>query len=567
MIDPLELNRQWPDHLQPIPDLEEDDYGMADAVERERMLREEYASAMEEPVSESATWDDECLRFPWRKPIPGKDLFADRFSSPKILELDYADGQPSLIARLAKEVAWKIQFPENTAYLHGLGAFSSATVVNFQTELYSKVSTPTGLYTLGSQPSGSGKTGVNQYFMAPIHEALKYRARALDHVHRSIYKKLAKLDKDEEKETSDAVLREIVAQRHDLRDQLDQKPPVGNALKNTTPEAAAKVALRQHGVVNIVSDEAEAVNTYLDMSYKDTSKSKANNGMYLAAFDGEQLGESRVGRESMEGAVRGAFAVIAQHDVIETMIKAGETGRGVTERCLIIKERSMVGYRDHSEDREVDPALESQYSALCMSILNSQQKSGATLKVNQECKEMLRTLKQTLEPDISAGAKYGSEQIRGSAAKVAQQAIKIASNLHIAHHWSGKSPRYVMELEPRFLLKGINIAMAMLDSYKELVDAYSGDSSSRAAVDVATLLLGYAKKGDRHVFIKRIVSSVNRKEWYIRAENKNDFVLNLIKRCENLNFCMIRQVGGDKAKWPILVNPLLAEFNPLEQEK
>ena len=49
--------------------------------------------------------------------------------------------------------------------------------------------------------------------------------------------------------------------------------------------------------------------------------------------------------------------------------------------------------------------------------------------------------------------------------------------------------------------------------------------------------------------------------WLKEAEGKKiDFLLNLLTRAEQMNFCHIKEDGKDKKKWNVLINPALKDF-------
>lgn len=510
-------------------------------------------------------YDDECMRFPWRIPVAGEDIFGGRFSAPEIIDVDLA-AEPSIIALLADDVAKATQFPRNTAYLHALGVFSCATVMNFQVQRYDSIM-PTGLYTVGGEGSGAGKSRIHRAFMGPVIDALKSREASLERKHYTTTKKIKDITDSLEKEKNDSVLQEKLHQRRDLMRELENFPPVDAPLKSATPESAIVEAGKQYGLLNISSDEAEAINTMLDLAYKDTKKTPANNGFLTAAFDGDYYTEARVGRGKTSMKVRGAFAVMAQRELIETLIRAGESGRGVSERFLIVKEKGMVGYRDKRANREVRADYVEAYKQLCVNVCQFEMRTGQLIKYGAECAGIIEDIECEIEPLLRPGATYGSEQLRGAASKLTQQALKIAANIHIAQHWSGKRARPNYEMDPATLIKGFSIARQMLESQRQLIDVYSSKSAAKPAIELAALLVGYARNGDKHVKFSRITSSVNKRDWYIRADDKAEFIINMLRRCEALNFCYIKEVGANKSKWVVLVNPMLADFNPLKEEK
>lgn len=506
------------------------------------------------------TISEEVDRFPWREPCLPGDGLENRYSISKILELDCADGKPSILARMAREAARVIQFPENTAYLHGIGVFSSATVINFQVE-YNHKFIPTGMYTLGAQPSGSGKSSAHGYFMDPISHSLKLRNRTLSLLHKNIDSELDALAKQSEKAKTD--IQQIKAYAGAIEKLIDDKmrnPIVTTAKKNTTPQAAEEVAAKQGGVINVCSDEQEALDTYLGLSYSD-GKSSPDNGVFIAAFGGDMMGTARISREGIGIPVRGAFAVIAQNAAIDTMIKAGAAGRGVSERCLVIKEPNRIGFRTYTRERSMfDVDLRAEYQALCNNVTEGSY--PLKLSFSETCRDMIVDLKNDVEPQCRPGAKYGDEQIKGFASKIEQHIAKLAANFHIAEQWNPavtSTPSF--EIQQHNLTKAMIVCMDLLDSYKVLIESASTMSASKLVIEIIGHMKTYALKGVKNFTLDKLRMAVMKDAWYAGIEGKKvDFLINLLARCEEMNFCHIKETGKDKKSWQVLINPALKSY-------
>lgn len=504
--------------------------------------------------------NEEVERFPWRYPtLPGNGL-ESHYSVSKILELDFSDGNPSILARMAKEAARVIQFPENTAYLHGIGTFSSGTVINFEVE-YNHKFIPTGMYTLGAQPSGSGKSSAHGYFIDPIHHALVKRNRTLLMLHKNIDGEIEAITKQADKVKTDTALLDTYSNAiKALCDDKLKQPIVYSAKKNTTPQAAEEVAVSQGGVINVCSDEQEALDTYLGLSYGD-GKSSPDNGVFIAAFGGDLMGTARVSRDGIKIPVRGAFAVIAQNAAIDTMIKAGAAGRGVSERCLIIKEPNRIGYRTYTrEGSQFDVDLKAEYQRLCENIVAGTY--PLRLSFSEECRDMIVDLKNMVEPNCRPGTKYGDDQIRGFASKIEQHIAKLAANFHIAEQWNPDfTSRPSFEIQQHNLTKAMLVCMDLLDSYKVLIESASTMSATRLVVEIIGHMKNYSMKGVKAFSLDKLRLAVTKDAWYKSVEGKKmDYLVNLLTRCEEMNFCHIKEVGKDKKQWMILINPALREF-------
>lgn len=558
MNDPITFRDAVEDEVEYDPSIA---YEHLDSVYRSiEVPKEDPAAAMIAEIMELNA-DQEAELFPWRDPVIPGGALENRYSVCRILEKDFADGHPSILARMAKEAARIIQFPENTAYLHGIGVFSSATVINFMAE-YNHKHIPTGMYTLCAQPSGSGKSAVHNYFMDPISEALDKRNRILFVEHKALNVEIESINKQIDKAGNGDknLLRNLSYELASLNEEKIRRPIVNHAVKNTTPEAAEEDASKQGGVISVCSDEQEALDSYLGIAYGDGKKSP-NNGVFIAAFGGDRIGTSRVSRDGYKGQVRGAFAVMAQNASVDVMIKAGAAGRGVSERCLIIKERNMIGHRVYARERpQFDPDLLAEYNDLCENIVDADY--PLRLSFSDECKDIIVDLKNQIEPQCQSGNRYGDEQIRGFASKIEQHATKLAANLHIAEQWNPrttKKPSFV--IQQHNLVKAILVCMDLLDAYKTLIERESDMSGTKLVLEVIGHMKRYAMKDVRSFTIDKLRMAVTKEAWYNAIDGKKiDFLANLLSRAEEMNFCHVKENGKDKKQWQVLINPALRTY-------
>lgn len=556
MSDPKSWEQSWPDDLRAAI-YDEPDSLHDDISDWERMLAESNSpkTICEAPVG---SLEHEAMRFPWGEIQSVESALASRFSKSKIVDLDFHDGEPTIFARMAREVAERLQFPVNTAYLHGMAAFSSAVVINFRAEFYDGV-TATGLYTICAQSTGTAKSSVNGAFIGPVHAALEKRGRILAAFHaKNINAKAAAMEKLV-KAKNESEMRAIYEDIHAAEDALKTKPQVGPALKDVTPEAAEMVAERQHGVINIVSDESEALDVAVGGMYAgDTRGRKSNNGVFLAAYDGARMGTARVGRKGMEGEIRGSFCVLAQDGAVKTIIEKATEGRGVTERCLILRERNFQGWRKHGR-RVKDEAIHNEYAKLCENVVNGTY--PITIRMSDEVMDLLFDVKNHLEPMLKPGNKYSADQVKGAASKIDRQIIKMATVMHVAHYWSGKAGiKPTMDLDIRFVHKAILICLDLLNSYTTLIEAFSDESPIKTVMDVWRVLQNASKAGKLHINFDGLRQNVKNFKWYKSLDNKSEYLHNLVARFEDLHICKIKEVGENRKYWEILLNPALATY-------
>jgi hypothetical protein len=85
-----------------------------------------------------------------------------------ILDIKVVDHKRNdILTRAAVAISNQVQFPVNTAFMHGLGIIATAMTKSFYYEYYGNES-PVNLYVVTSQPPSTGKSGINNFFAGPV---------------------------------------------------------------------------------------------------------------------------------------------------------------------------------------------------------------------------------------------------------------------------------------------------------------------------------------------------------------------------------------------------------------
>lgn len=349
--------------------------------------------------------------------------------------IDLLAGLDNTLSRFVCTLADSVQFPRSTAFLHGLGVVSAAMTERFFYEFNGGQKNTVALYTVGAQPPSTGKSAIDAYLGAPIHAAyteksqlhMEDRAR----INVRINKKRAALKKAGEREAE-----EIAVELMKLEHELDEHPVYTWCVNDPTPEGCEKILAKQGGFFNVVSDETSAVSVILGMVYGDGAR---NNGVFLKAWDNGYLSVARAGREGFSGNIRGSMAVLAQDASVEAILQAGQSGEGISERFMILRERNLLGTRDHTIYNPVDKDLQEQYKRLVDAIVMTGY--DVYLKLSDEAQRLVRQIKQDQEPLMRDGGKYSSPMLRGVVGKNEKQIIKIACVLHVVQEWASTGNR------------------------------------------------------------------------------------------------------------------------------
>lgn len=339
------------------------------------------------------------------------------------------------LADFAVSVAQSIQFPPNTAFLHLLGVLSCGTAKSFRYEYYGD-SSAVNLYAVTAQPPSSGKSGVHKRYAVPLQMALNDFNRDNAIEQQKIISQIEDIEAQIKSAKKDGELDiNKVRELEELREQRDALNRIEFAFDDITPEAAESKAMFQGGLINIASAEADALNIILGDVYKGQS-GKANYGMFLKTWDMEWHSPSRITRDTKAGFVYGSVAVIAQLEAIHSILEVGMSGRGISERMLLLSEKPVLGNRNHKAYEPVDKTLAEQYRHLAHNVIF--ERDEVTLKIPHDAMNLITDYRQAIEPKLADDGEYSNSMIRGAMGKADKQIIKIACLLHISEEWGGQ---------------------------------------------------------------------------------------------------------------------------------
>jgi hypothetical protein len=473
---------------------------------------------------------------------PVKEL-AETAQIPKINLVDKHRQDP--LTQLAIEVSESVQFPVNTAFLHGLGCIASAMNKSFHYEYYGSEA-PVTLYCLSSQPPSTGKSQINNIFTKPIRLAYAdlNKEQAKKRMALEIKIEAATKEMANQKKANDAeAMADIACDLANLKGELDSIPVYKYSVSNATPEALEKIAFNQLGIFNVISDEAGSINTLLGLSYSDKA-TKNNADLVLQGWDGDYMSSARITRDSAEGFVRGCVSVIAQDETIDAILQAGERGNGVSERFLLMKENNLFGLRDHFKEQRIDGAVLNRYSQLVNGLVNSEK---TVFKISDDAKVFIKQKKQELEPMLADNGRYSNSMMRGAIGKMDKQVHKIASVLHVVEHFFNGSAPVTISVETFKWAYSVYSELAKMYECAAEEKGYTGELAELKAV--VTQLSKLTDKGKYEVKPRQLRDSLrNLKIFKGKSSFTNHLSDVLIPRCEALNYC---RVFGDVIK----INP------------
>jgi len=463
--------------------------------------------------------------------------------------VDILSGSNNVVSRYIDNLAAVIKFPRSTAYLHSLGVVSSIMVEHFFYKFGYGHENTVALYTVGAQPPSTGKSGINNYLTKAARDKYAEKAKENAIERAKIERKIAKLEAEiKNKKTSDSAIDKLTRDLFELQDELKKYPNYKFSSNNPTPEGCEKLATRNNGWCNVLSAESAAVKVVLGVVYG-TGAGTANNNIFLSMWDNEYLSIDRSSREGFDGEVRGAVCILAQPAAIQTILEAGQGGEGISERFLMIKEKSLLGSRDHNVVVPFDAGLHNEYEKLIGNIASTNWK--IVFSVANGAETYIRDIRNEYEPLMGPGGKYSSPLMQGVIGKADKQILKIASVLHCIDNWcdGGKQGKEISLATVRHASMMFN---QLLSAYDAAADSSGYTGEITELQKIVEVLTKYAGKGKFKIDVRKLRDAIKNLPQFsgdgLTAKIKSTY----IPKLERHAYLVFDEVNGD-----IFINPWL----------
>ena len=375
--------------------------------------------------------------------LPLKALeYENQWSDPVDFEVDnetvcnvsLVDSERSdLLTEFSAAIAKQIQFPVNTAFLHGMGIIATAMTKSFS-YFYgdSDDAAPVTLYVVTSQPPSTGKSGVNNFFVSPVRVAFVDFNKKQEIKRGKLNYKLKEIREALKGAVNENEVGSLLEDAAAIDEELADTPIYKHSVSNTTPEALENLSFTQKGTWSLVSDEAGSINVLIGNVYSDNKAPNAD--IVLQSWDGDWLSVNRITRAAGDGHVKGSIAVIAQDETISTILSAGARGNGISERFLLLRENHLLGKRDHSKSNPVPQILRAKYAQLINELVFS---DDVTFKFSATSKKLVKDYKAQAEPYMGDCEKYSNNLLRGVVGKLDKNVMKMSCVLHVVENWKG----------------------------------------------------------------------------------------------------------------------------------
>lgn len=434
-------------------------------------------------------------------PIPVMEDVADfEFKTKDIVSME--GGRHDLLSQCSRDISKTVQFPVSTAFMHGMGIIATAMTTGFN---YNYYDTPkkVNLYIVTSQPTGAGKSAMNDYFYKAVESEYLRIASANRKERRRC---IIKIEQYEEQLKTAKKVDEILTLENDIqceREKMNAFPVYTYTWTDITPEALEVCAAQQNGFFNLVSDEATIINSLLGDMYSDRVK---NNEMLLKGWDGDLVSSARVSRKGFNGYPNGNVAVCAQDETIKAILFAGERGNGICQRFLIHREPTMMGKRNYSTVKyhPKDKTLHAKYHRLINALMSE---DSVVLEFHPDAMKFIHVVKDKYEMTIGDGGSNSQEMLRGVVAKLDKQIMKMSCILHALGEWGdgGNKSKTITE---DTVIWAFSIYESLLESYINSASSQGFIGKNVEVTKVKEKITFFMEKGAKTISIQKLKDAV-----------------------------------------------------------
>ncbi len=416
--------------------------------------------------------------------------------------VDMKGGRKDILSRCARDISKSVQFPVSTSFMHGLGIIATAMTPNFSYRYYDSLK-KVNIYIVTSQPTGAGKSAMNDYFYKPVENEYIRIGQGNKKERRRCSLKIEQYEEQLKKATK---IDEILGLETDIANEYDKMqhfPVYTYTWTDITPEALEVCAFGQGGLFNLVSDEATIIESLLGDMYSERTK---NNEMLLKAWDGDLISSARVGRKGANGYPNGNIVVSAQDVTIKAILFAGEKGNGICQRFLMHREKTMMGTRNY-DDGSYHPKNNDLYAEYAKMINALMSEQNIVLEFSEESMKFIRSIKQKYESTLADGGTNSQEMLRGVVAKIDKQVMKISCILHGLTEWS-KGGRKSKVIQVETVSWAFSIYDSLLDSYVNSAGSQGFIGKNVEVAKIKDKITGFSSKGNKSISIQKLKDTV-----------------------------------------------------------
>tara|TARA_R110000764_G_scaffold40897_1_gene91542 strand:- start:345 stop:1898 length:1554 start_codon:yes stop_codon:yes gene_type:complete len=442
-----------------------------------------------------------------------------------------------LATEFAKMISNYIQFPKSTAFMHCLGCVSAAMTRSFKVE-YGGSNFYANLYIVTAQPPSTGKSAINDFCFIPVADAYKNYNEKNANERIMLEIEIRKLEKhlDNDKNEEHDII-ELLDKIEDKKRRHRKVAFIKSTITNATIEALERETGIQGGMFNVISDEADSINVVLGAVYGDESRSsKANSELILKGWDNGHVSSTRIGRDGLDGRVRGTISVLAQANSVDTILAAGASGRGIAERFFLLNEPSLLGSRDKSKRPVFDKSLHRRYASMIANIVSQEE---VIMNFTADADEAFNNYDISVERKLGEMGDYSHNLFTGFMGKSAKQCRKLAAVLHTIDNWEDGGQRS-LSITDDYAFWAISIFDELGKTFRDASDSLGHVGSNSEVQKLIEVITKKAEQGRLKIDLTSLRNSIKNVKPFAGSRNlQRSLKERVIPALEQLNYCVL----------------------------
>jgi hypothetical protein len=366
----------------------------------------------------------------WGEPIS--------FDNPKLPDPLPAQCLGGVYAELATFAARSVQVDISLTVGAVLGAMSTAAMGRWNVQINRDWVTPATLYIGIVAESGEGKSPAMDKAFAPLwaYESEKYNAdmQANEFANTDVELLGAELQRVKKEYVGakdsgkrDAIKSSIQALAAQLAD-AQPKSPFRLTTTDTTLEKLAKLQADNNGVMAVVSDEGQLIDTAAGMY---NSGNCANIDVLLKSHSGQAFTVDRVGKDTIRTQKpRLTICVGLQPYQCEKLLSnVNMRERGLPARFLFVFGASQQGNRKPSSE-QIPFDVKERYAAALTAIIKKEPQADGTIALSADARNVWESFYCLIEQELREGGLLSFSP--AWAAKFKENIARIAAILHVS---------------------------------------------------------------------------------------------------------------------------------------
>lgn len=423
---------------------------------------------------------------------------------------------PEWLETFIDQVATSTQSPREMSCMMAIGVLSTALMKKYHVQLDATWKVPLNTYSVLLAEPSERKTPTYKPFIYPINQYERehseihsseesnreFKRQTLAVQHKAKKQNLEKLAKDN---ASEKDIEEVTNQLKELSDELKKNAPKSSpvlTVSNITPEEFDRQIAENGETITIASSESTFFSDF-GGAYASSGAKIRQEGI-LSSYEGDSYKVNRVkDRENGGGGLNiedplASVYVMVQPVVLKN-IPHELKHRGLLDRFLYYKPKTLVGYRNNDND-PIDEEVKAKFNKMIYKALDIEKKDEKLL-LDDAAVKLFKGFRDLIEFDLREGNQLSA--IKGWGGKLAGNIGRIIGLLHVAEHLDAQYiPRYI---KADTVLRAMDLSSYYTNNAKQTFDIVGIDEVDEVAYKILRLFKSHEKFKDESTVSMRDV--------------------------------------------------------------